>query len=142
MKYTTNPQKTYYNKTGAGGIIYGRVDKRKDATPEELAKIIIATKKYRRYNGGDDGGWRCDVSTARSTDIYDFVYSESLYIWGTKNEHRKLEKLLKPYMKVFPREYEDEEKSCDDCGFCIAEENFCKWDSHINTEYVLRTWKK
>lgn len=147
MKYTKNPARTYYRKkTNNGGTKL--IDKRQEATPKELAQLIIDAKIYVRYNGMDNGGWTCHVSSNHQRSASEIIAAKTMQIWGTKKEHRELEKLLDPHIKVFPREYEDEkiqgkDTPCDECGFCINDIcGFCKWDSHINTEYVLRTWKK
>ena len=149
MKWTTNPNKDFCKKKcGMGHRI---VDNRKEGTPAECFERIMKGdwkgRPYVRYNGMDNGGWVCHTSTNHGRGASEFISANNLYIYGTKAEHRELEKLLEPHMKVFPREYQDERIAghptpCHECGFCRDDEmwgDFCVMDTHIS-DYAREKW--
>lgn len=83
------------------------------ATPQELSEIIrddVESGKWNRYYGGQIHNIDATCSYRRPG----FIYHGRLFIFGTKEEFKELEKLIKPFIEHFtPRCYSEDYRDCE-----------------------------
>lgn len=87
---------------------YGNVDKfidndGKTATAKQIASLIkrdVNYGKWNIFNGGSETSI-AEVSYKKGS----FTHHEHMFITGRAKEFKELEKLIKPFIEVIPRQY-------------------------------------